>query len=390
MPQVQDAYQTAGATPALGAELTVLDVLGYTPATTTTSGGTWTKLTNQPSSPVGTMLLLPNGTVMAQGGARGAVTNIWYQLTPDSSGSYDNGTWSNLASMNTQRLYYGSAVLPSGDIMVYGGEYSGSLGTRTLLSAGEIYDPAANSWTVVPSIPSSLGDTQNVFGDGSLEVLAGGDVLAGFKDGPQTFLYNPSTNSWSAGGTKLDSDSSDEETWVKLPNGDILQLDPSNSQDVQVLQDGTTLLGEFALSSFTGIYLNGNGTFSENFGNGSFGPIYTPLPVPLAPSGTIAASSGYDLPTFLWSSVTPAGSDNSFFLYDDTANQALGGIVRVAGTSWTPSTALTPGHTCRPQCRPARAAQSRPPPASIWWIFAVSTNGQDAAYFTNGLTFQIT
>ena len=231
VPQVQDAFATPGTEPVLGVELTVLDALGYTPVTTTTSGGTWTQLTNQPTTPIGTMMLLPNGTVMAQGAGGDQVTNTWYQLTPNASGSYDDGSWSNLASMNTQRLYYGSVVLPSGNVMVYGGEYSGSKGLENDLSAGEIYDPASNSWTTitVPSIPGyfggSPGDITNTFGDDMLEVLPDGNVLAGYLAGPQTFLYNPSTNSWSLAGTKLDGDPSDEENWVKLPNGDILTYD---------------------------------------------------------------------------------------------------------------------------------------------------------------------
>jgi hypothetical protein len=47
------------------------------------------------------MMLLSDGTVMAEGGN---VDNTWYKLTPDSTGSYVNGTWSQLASMHVARL----------------------------------------------------------------------------------------------------------------------------------------------------------------------------------------------------------------------------------------------------------------------------------------------
>ncbi len=42
----------------------------------------------------GTMLLLPNGTAMVQGGGE---TSAWYSLTPDSTGNYVNGSWVRLA-----------------------------------------------------------------------------------------------------------------------------------------------------------------------------------------------------------------------------------------------------------------------------------------------------
>src|ERR1041385_5512943 len=63
--------------------------------------GSWTPVTNlvPDHNSAGTMMLLSDGTVMVQGGASAS----WYQLTPDSTGSYVNGTWSSLASMSTQR-----------------------------------------------------------------------------------------------------------------------------------------------------------------------------------------------------------------------------------------------------------------------------------------------
>ena len=58
--------------------------------------------------------------------ARRCVSASWYRLTPNSSGSYINGTWTTLASMGTARLFFASNVLTSGKVMVLGGEYSGA------------------------------------------------------------------------------------------------------------------------------------------------------------------------------------------------------------------------------------------------------------------------
>ena len=68
------------------------------------------------------------------------------------------------------------------------------------------------------------------FGDDPIEVLPGGNILAGYFNGPQTYIYNPTTNTWTqTGTTKLRNDSSDEETWVKLPDGSILSYDINGS-----------------------------------------------------------------------------------------------------------------------------------------------------------------
>ena len=61
-----------------------------------------------PSLPI----LLTDGTVMVQNNQ----TSDWWKLTPDSSGSYVNGTWKQIASMpdGYAPLYYASAVLADG------------------------------------------------------------------------------------------------------------------------------------------------------------------------------------------------------------------------------------------------------------------------------------
>jgi hypothetical protein len=180
--------------------------------------GSWTQLTlpNPPQS-IGTMMLLSDGTVMAQGSG---ITNHWFQLQPDSTGNYANGTWSPLASMSATRLYFASNVLPNGNVFVQGGEYS-SAGSFT--NTGETYNPVTNTWTNNAPAPHSS------FGDDPSEVITTADgttkILTGYISGPQTNLYDPSNNTWSDGGVKLRNDQSDEESWTKLPNGDILSWD---------------------------------------------------------------------------------------------------------------------------------------------------------------------
>src|SRR5690348_6921632 len=63
----------------------------------------WTPLKNPPPvNTPGTMLLESDGTVLVHDepdNNKIAATNAWYKLTPDSKGSYIDGTWSKIASM---------------------------------------------------------------------------------------------------------------------------------------------------------------------------------------------------------------------------------------------------------------------------------------------------
>jgi hypothetical protein len=140
--------------------------------------GSWTTLANNAPGDVGTMMLLSDGTVLAQQGGVGtaAVTNTWYQLVPQGfTGSYVNGTWNTRASMNLQRLWYASNVLPSGKVFLVGGEYSGSQGSQNFTNTADMYDPVANTWadantsTAIPNFP------QTQFGDDPSAMLTSTD-----------------------------------------------------------------------------------------------------------------------------------------------------------------------------------------------------------------------
>jgi hypothetical protein len=163
-------------------------------------------------------MLLSDGTVMLQHGGNFA-TDTWFKLTPSATGSYTGGTFSSLASMSLPREFFTSAVLPSGKVFVLGGEFSGASNADNDINTGEIYDPVANSWSPIASFPQSR------FGDAPSEVLPDGTILAGYIDGPETYIYNPASNSWSPGPTRLRGDQSAEESWVKLPDGSILSYD---------------------------------------------------------------------------------------------------------------------------------------------------------------------
>jgi hypothetical protein len=160
--------------------------------------------------------LLTDGTVLAQGPAS---TPTWYRLTPDASGSYVNGTWSQLASMGMPRLYFASNVLPDGRVFLVGGEFTGPNFDHTNTNTGEIYDPVANIWTPIQNFP------EHSFGDDPSALLPDGRVLGGYIVGAQTYIYDPASDTWTFAANKLRNDRSDEETWVTLPDGSILSYD---------------------------------------------------------------------------------------------------------------------------------------------------------------------
>src|ERR1019366_9292204 len=73
--------------------------------------GTWTALTNlAPHENMGVCLLLTDGTVICHDTNGPGNGTGWDRLTPDIHGSYINGTWSSIAPMTYDRLFFSSQV----------------------------------------------------------------------------------------------------------------------------------------------------------------------------------------------------------------------------------------------------------------------------------------
>ena len=183
----------------------------------------WTPLANQAPGGVGLMLLLSDGTVLAASRVTdpnevptSSGSRIWYRLTPNLQGSYVNGTWTTLNSMQDTRLWYSSAVLQDGRVLVAGAEYG------TGGSSAEIFDPVSGQWTTTPAPGVPLSDSVS-------KILRDGRVMVGPASGGTTRIYNPATNAWSAGPTPQSSANLNEVTWLKLPDDSILTV-PTNSQ----------------------------------------------------------------------------------------------------------------------------------------------------------------
>jgi len=175
--------------------------------------GTWTFVTTPAPDNISLMLLLSDGTVMCQ---QSLGTN-WYRLTPDTNGSYANGTWTTNAPMHDSRLYFGSQVLRDGRVLVEGGEYGSVTNTKSC----EVYQPTNDTWTLTPNPGVTISD-------GNSEVLPNGNVLVQPVNIPLgTLIYNIASNTWSAGPTLLVDQN--ESTWVKLPDDSILSIDDNST-----------------------------------------------------------------------------------------------------------------------------------------------------------------
>ena len=197
--------------------------------------GTWSGLSNQPSFNAEQMLLLTDGTVMCHE----FQTNRWHRLTPDANGSYVNGSWSDIQSMpdnssipsssggpTNAPTFFASAVFADGTVFVAGGEYNGTSTTSNDILTAQIYDPVADSWSIIANPPGFTG-----VGDAVSCVLADGRLLLGQFNGSATVLFDPNTQIYQAGGTKGDSCS--EETFTLLPNGNVLTVQCSNSPNAE-------------------------------------------------------------------------------------------------------------------------------------------------------------
>ncbi|MGC2111047.1 MAG: hypothetical protein WA655_16120 [Candidatus Korobacteraceae bacterium] len=183
---------------------------------------------------------LTDGRVLAQG----YNDSDWWILTPDITGSYVNGTWTQVASLPSGYSpdAFASAVLADGRVLIEGGEYN--FGQFVLTNLGAVYDPAANTWTPLTP-PSGWG----YIGDSPALILPNGHFLIGRKLDMQMAELDPLTMTWTAMGSSGKADFNAEEGWTLMPDGTVLTADvldnPNSERYIPSLQewvsDGSTV-----------------------------------------------------------------------------------------------------------------------------------------------------
>jgi Kelch motif len=205
-----------------------------------TAHAQWTTLTNAPPNYLSTCLQLTDGSAMCHR----YNTNQWWRLIPDNLGSYADGTWSATAPMPDGTdtsgscapcvyapLYYASAVLPDGRVVVVGGEYNSNGLFWT--NIGFLYNPVTDTWSsqlVVPFPTGSVGDIQTVVLDnGTMLIASIGTNIAEFDPTTLTFTgLNPIN--------KLDNNN--EENWNILPDGRVLTVDTRIASSFEIYDPG--------------------------------------------------------------------------------------------------------------------------------------------------------
>lgn len=189
---------------------------------------TLTPLINQPPNGVQLTLLLTDGTVMGQDYNNPA---YWWKLTPDINGSYVNGTWTQLASLDPTYAptAFASAVLADGRVIIEGGEYTTINYDFTLTNHGAIYDPATDRWSTVAP-PDGL----DYIGDSPSVVLPNGRFLLGAKLTKQMFEFDPKTMKWSTVNATGKRDFNAEEGWTLLPDGSVMTADVKRAPNSEI------------------------------------------------------------------------------------------------------------------------------------------------------------
>jgi hypothetical protein len=262
--------------------------------------------------------LMTDGTVLVQQ----QLTNQWWKLTPDEFGRYADGTWSKIAAgpgpkstsgqfedtLPYAPLYYGSATLPDGRFVVFGGEYLGdntgginALWTRR----GAIYDPIANTWKELtpPMGWDRIGDASGiVLDDGKFILSSCCDNEMGMA------ILDPVALTWTRTGEDK-SDIHDEESWAQLPDGTIMTVDSFNSVDPKFSEIYTPATGKWTGGGDTPSIL------ADNPAAG--GSSYEVGPEVMRPDGTLVAFGGtvhnavYDTHTKTWAALpdTPMNLD---------------------------------------------------------------------------------
>lgn len=263
------------------------------------SPGQWTKAPATPQPGVGHTLLLTDGSVLAISSSCNATGN-WYRLVPDSTGSYVHGTWVSGGNLPAgyNPLYFASAVLPTGNVIIVGGEYNGCAQDWTTL--GAMYNAKANKWTTVkaPTGWTSVGDAQSA-------VLANGKfMLANCCTTDEVIAtIKGTTVTWTPTGTGK-ADINDEEGWTLLPSGNLLTVDANNTADLTNSELYTTATGTWATAGSTVVQLADTNTTTNSHELG---------PMVLRPDGTIIAAGAthhnavYNTATGVWTAAPSFG-----------------------------------------------------------------------------------
>jgi lysophospholipase L1-like esterase len=174
------------------------------------------------TGPMGTPRILHTATLLESGTDAGEVLVTGGENAPDESVAsaelYDphTGAWSpTTGGMDTKRAGQTATLLPSGQVLIVGGNFGQG-------PNAELYDPATGSFSPTKPMPVDPAfHTATLLPTG--EVLVTGGIASAEGNNVQTAaaeLYNPKTSEWSQTGSMLTA--RDLQTATLLTSGEVL------------------------------------------------------------------------------------------------------------------------------------------------------------------------
>jgi len=139
-----------------------------------------------------------------------------------------HGTWTPAASMSAERSYHSATLLPTGEVLVAGGNDSAG----TTLATAELYDPATDSWRATGSMASPRYGQGSLLLPGGVLVVGGGHWSTTPVPDATAELYSPTSGTWSSASSMATA------RW-----GPSLTLLPSGKVLVVGGETGTGLVG---------------------------------------------------------------------------------------------------------------------------------------------------
>ena len=312
------------------------------------AGGTWASLASAPPTGVNHCMLLSDGTVYTDNG-----NGECCRLTPDIHGSYRNGTWTRLSTMNYGRLFFASQVLTNGNIFVAGGEYG------TGRHHAELFDPLNNIWTKIPD--PSPGPA---FSDAISEILPNGNVLvAAVSQFGGCLIYNVAANTWQTAASTVNQN---EVAWTKMPNDTIVTIDTGaqtsehylpasnlwikdGNVPVVVYGFGAELGAGFLLPNGKAFYIGGStntAIYTPGASPGSAGSWVAGPPMVFGANnlGAVDAPAAMMVNGKILCAIGPVGGFNgptSFYEYDYLANSFTQVTAPGGGSTYSPAPFVT-------------------------------------------------
>ena len=192
--------------------------------------GIWTPTGMMATNRFGfTMTLLPDGKVLAAGGANSNGTLSCAEI-------YDPITqqWTPVNPMNTPRAGHTATLLPNRKVLVAGGLASQATTPATnTLSSAELYDPDTGTWTPTGAMIQPRSEQTATLLPSGRVLVAGGRLQRAGTFSTTTELYDPVTESWAATTPVIIGQES--QTATLLRNGKVLIVGGFNRADA----DGT-------------------------------------------------------------------------------------------------------------------------------------------------------